>query len=102
MLSRLDLPDPAIEAAAAEYWTLKERQDALAKMPTDEELDAIYDPLMKAYDAVMAIPATTIQGLGIKAQIYAGEIFPCCSCYDSPDITLLLSDAERLAGRAEA
>ena len=95
---RLDLSDPAIEAAAAVYWTWKERQNALSYDHTDEESDAIYHPMMQAYDALMAIPATNARELGIKARIYAGEIFPCCSCYDSPDITGILSDAERLGG----
>ena len=57
---RLDLSDPAIEAAAAVYWTWKERQNALSYDHTDEESDAIYHPMMQAYDAL------TVNSLNIQ------------------------------------
>ena len=91
--------DAAIEAAAAAYWEASERSRALPSDPTDAEYDALYDAKMEPYDAAMKIPATTMRGLGIKAQMYRFEMFPLVSSYmvDS-DLGALLSDIERLSG----
>ena len=67
-------------------------------MATDEECDALYSPMMEAFDATMAIPAVTIQGLGIKARMYMVELYDCVGDSRDEDVKKLLADIERLAG----
>ena len=95
--------DDDIAAAADAYWIARVRRDALPDDLADAELDACSEARMGAYRAVMAMPASTICELGMKARIYRVETAPLISDYMSDtDIYSLLSDIERLVEGASS